>query len=113
MLIDALRRPSPQSYGAVAPAREPSQHAVSQVLLLEQDHDHKDDDHQPGHRQRLKQWSDNGLNRLQGFEIWPADFYRHRLRWLDRGCADAGAVVCRFCDLGFGLHQFPTQLLHQ
>jgi hypothetical protein len=60
----------------------------------------------------LKQWSDNALDDLQGFEIRPPDFDRHRLGLLDRGSADGRAVVCRFGDLGFGLGQFPTELLH-
>jgi hypothetical protein len=46
----------------VAPAGQPY-HAVSQLLSLEQDHDHKNKD-QPGHCQWLKQWSDNVPNDL-------------------------------------------------
>jgi hypothetical protein len=48
-----------------------AQHAVSQVLSLEQGHDHKNED-LPGHRQRLQQWSDNILD--------PTTWYDRRKR---------------------------------
>jgi hypothetical protein len=58
----------------IAPAGEPEQ-TVSQIFSLEQDHHDKHDD-QTGHCQGLKQWTDEALDDLQGFEFWPLDRYR-------------------------------------